>query len=218
MDSDPLAHDFELDARDAPWGKLERETDWSFRAFCTYRDLGPRRTLAKAAEAFYRTEHGPADIGATSGENRTFESWSSHFDWVARAGQWDQAIERATRLEQVEQIREMGRRHAEAAVTAIAKATEAIANVPAGELKPADAARLLDIGVKVERLARGEATEIQQVQGPHGGPVQTRELDDDEHMLGVIASLEQAGELPAGTAAAFARLGGNPTSEPEPVE
>jgi hypothetical protein len=213
VDSDPLAHDFELDARDAPWGKLERETDWSFRAFCTYRDLGPRRTIAKAADVFYLAEHARTDIAATAGELRTFSEWSRLNDWVARAGQWDQAIERATRLEQVEQIREMGRRHAESAVTAIAKATEAIANVPPGELKPADAARLLDIGVKVERLARGEATEIQQVQGPHGGPVQTHELDDDEHMLGVIASLEQAGELPAGTAAAFGRLG---SAQPEP--
>jgi hypothetical protein len=38
-------------------------------------------------------------------------------------------------------------------------------------VSPGEVARILDVGVKVERLARGESTESHELSGPGGGPV-----------------------------------------------
>jgi len=56
-----------------------KETNKAYGAFCIYRDLGPERSLAKAAETYYGSSKNLAQIGL----------WSRKFDWVERARAFD---------------------------------------------------------------------------------------------------------------------------------
>lgn len=72
------------------YDKLPEETDRAYAAFCSYRDLGPTRSLAKAAEVFYG--------GKTRAKVVQFENWSSTHGWVQRATVWDEEQRRQTYL------------------------------------------------------------------------------------------------------------------------
>lgn len=61
------------------WRPEEGETAKAFAAFEVYRELGPERTLQKAAESYY---------GSTA-NLRQIQEWSRKFDWVERARGYD---------------------------------------------------------------------------------------------------------------------------------
>ena len=63
------------------WERNESDTAKSYAAFCIYRDMGSKRSLQKAADAYYRK----------SDANRTqFTKWSSDHNWQARVQSWDE--------------------------------------------------------------------------------------------------------------------------------
>jgi hypothetical protein len=64
------------------WDRQSGETNRAYEALCAYLQLGPRRSLAKAAEVFYD--------GKSAGKVRHFERWSSQYEWVKRAEAWDE--------------------------------------------------------------------------------------------------------------------------------
>jgi hypothetical protein len=96
---------------------------------------------------------------------------------VERCQAYDDWLEYQRRLRQEKERREMNDRHAKIAIlgqNVAAKGIEnLLANVQAGkqDLGPSELARLMDVAVKVERLARGESTDIRESVGPGGGPV-----------------------------------------------
>lgn len=55
------------------------ESSKAYSAFCTYRDLGPERSLVKASESYYGSTANLAQV----------KVWSSRFDWVDRARTYD---------------------------------------------------------------------------------------------------------------------------------
>jgi hypothetical protein len=66
------------------WDRQPGETPHQFRAFTTYRDLGPERTLLKTHEALtgIRAKKVPGSIAL----------WSSKFRWIERVNAWDQFL------------------------------------------------------------------------------------------------------------------------------
>lgn len=76
----------------AAWERQKGDTDVSYAAFCVYRDMGAKRSLQKAADAYY---------GKTTVNLRYFEAWSSDNDWVARCEAYDAHMDtkRRERLE-----------------------------------------------------------------------------------------------------------------------
>jgi len=62
------------------WERETGETQRAYEAFKIYRDLGPRRSLRRAAELVY---------GEGTGSVRRIEKWSRAHDWVARAQAYD---------------------------------------------------------------------------------------------------------------------------------
>jgi hypothetical protein len=65
------------------WERQPDETGKAYEAFTCYRDLGPDRSLAKAAESYYGSSTNLAQIGL----------WSRKFDWVARVRAYDDFLE-----------------------------------------------------------------------------------------------------------------------------
>lgn len=70
-----------------PWEQQSGETSRQWRAFVAYRDLGPVRSIDKAA-AVLKPEHKRSKRVATG---RLFE-WSAANRWVERAAAWDRHV------------------------------------------------------------------------------------------------------------------------------
>ncbi len=69
--------------QDGPWGRLATETAKQYRAFSTYYEMGPERSIRGAIEK--------QEGGWTTGRQRKWEYWSSRNEWVKRAEAWDDA-------------------------------------------------------------------------------------------------------------------------------
>lgn len=149
-----------------PWDRQEHETNRAYQAFLCYRDMGALRSLRKAAEIFY------GDVGYVSkpsAKNRQFFEWSSNHKWVARCEAWDDEEDRLRTIERRERIKKMDDRQA-----GYGKTMQKIAyrNMPIVEglvedmikadktLTVEESRRYIETGVKLERLALGEAGEI----------------------------------------------------------
>jgi hypothetical protein len=78
------------------WERQPSETGRGFEAFRIYRDLGPTRSLSRAAGAFYTAEvPKPHQI-------RQLKEWSRRNMWVARAEAWDAEQQRMNELKRQE--------------------------------------------------------------------------------------------------------------------
>ena len=160
------------------WDRQSGETNRAYNAFLSYRDMGPLRSLRKAADKFY-------GIKSVSKANQ-FLRWSTANNWVARCEAWDMEQERDREKRQREEIRAMDDRQAshgknlqEIAVSNIYAITGHVAKNGKGEIINAtinveEARKLFESGVKVERLGRGEASEISERK--HVGDIQIVEI------------------------------------------
>lgn len=134
------------------WERQPGESSKAYAAFCVYRDLGPQRSLDGARRTF---ERGGKRISV-----KFLGRWSSRYNWVARCEVYDDYIERRKREEREKDILEMAERHARIAVAFQEKVAERLQQLNPAELEPRDLSKWLDVAVKVERLSRGEPTEI----------------------------------------------------------
>lgn len=82
-----------------PWDRLAKETDKAFAAFCVYRDMGAGRSHTKTATA----------LGKAKGYRGWLETWSSRFDWVARAAKYDAHLDGKAQEATVEEYQELAK-------------------------------------------------------------------------------------------------------------
>ena len=155
----------------------ERRTDEStkaYEAFCVYRDLGAKRSTYKVAEELSKSE-------------QLIRRWCAKYEWEKRCSAWDAEQDKIARQRQMQEILEMRVRHAKIAQTALEKVSDALAAVDPEQMSNADISRLMDVASKLERLSRGDTSEV--IEERDGGeavnPVQiyipsnTREKKDD---------------------------------------
>jgi hypothetical protein len=146
-----------------PGDRIDGEGQKAFEAFRAYRDLGPTRSLAQVAQGL--------------GKSRTIVArWSAEFAWVERVAAWDDYADRLDRERDLAERREARRRmledHARAGRALVQVGAQALANYDASDperaadarrridcMTAAEAARLMEAGSKMERLARGETSE-----------------------------------------------------------
>jgi hypothetical protein len=149
----------------APWEQQPEETPRAYTAFCVFRDLGPRRTLAAAAAAYYQR--------TAASLERQVDKWSSAFRWVERAAAWDRHLDAEGRAAQEAARKEMAERHVREARGLQAKALERLRALLPEELSPADVLRYFVEAVKLERLALGEPDTVQrqELTGKGGSPL-----------------------------------------------
>lgn len=148
------------------WDKRPDETSKAYDAFVTYRDLGPKRSIAAA----YRQQPSKENAPNTGG---IWLTWSSRHSWVARAQAYDQYLDRMKRLErerqQLEEITAFRQRARQAAAAAsglaiavLRKTAKRIEDVDPKEIKVGQipafiraTASLLDTGLNAEAQAIG---------------------------------------------------------------
>ena len=156
------------------WDKQESETNRAYNAFLTYRNMGALRSLNKAAEIFY----GAAYIANSLPKLIQFKSWSSHWNWVSRCGDFDIEEERLRIEQKRKDIREMDRRQAKDGMEMskigmynikLQATDDPPKDKDGNTIKPKipvpESTRLFTEGIKAERIARGEVTEISEHKG-----------------------------------------------------
>ncbi len=101
--------------------------------------------------------------------------WSSSWHWVERRDAWMAETDRVARLEQIEAIKQMNRRHAEQAMELQTNALLALKSLDTGKMSATEIIRFIIDASRLERTARGEPEKIQQTQvaGLDGEPLQT---------------------------------------------
>ena len=156
------------------WDKQETETNRAYNAFLTYRNMGALRSLRKAATEFY-------NVVSISKQNQ-FLIWSAKHNWVSRCSDFD-IEEEQLRIEQKRRdIREMDRRQAKDGMEMskigmynikLHATDDPPKDKDGNTIKPKipvpESTRLFIEGIKAERLARGEVTEI----SGHKGEIKT---------------------------------------------
>lgn len=120
-----------------PWDRRAGESARAYQTFRRFRDLGPLRDLRQLVD-----------------DDLTLKSlrlWQTKFDWLDRSRAWDDRVHRLDDERRLEAIRGMHDRHARAGRLAMAQALAALNDVAASDIPPYAAARLLELGARLER-------------------------------------------------------------------
>lgn len=144
--------EFDDIAETLPWEQQAGETSKSFNAFQAFRDLGPLRTVRDAMKVV---------LGAVDPAAVNWSRWRTENQWDARAIAYDRHLDRIRQREHVKKVTEMTSRHAQISEAMQRKVVDRLKEIKAQELRPIDMIRWFETAVKIERLSRGEATEIQ---------------------------------------------------------
>lgn len=156
------------------WDRLIRESTVAHAAFMAYVAAGEQRSIRKLA-----TELGRGV--------RQLAEWSSKYDWVRRAADWDADQDRVFVEEMRAERKRIARQHARIAGAMLAKAVERLQSLDASSLSPRDLVYIVEVATKVERQAVG-AGDVHEHVGAGGGPIQIEHsLPDDE--LEMLADL-----------------------------
>lgn len=144
-----------------PWDRQPGETDHAWPTFVAYRDQPPgERSLAKLAQRFDKSR-------------QFLGQWSSKWEWVARCHAYDAWRDRQARAAEAAAVKAMRERHIQMAMSFQGAAALALNKIIAAEktlgpdgkpgpltLKPSEVKDLAELGVKLERLNRGEPEAI----------------------------------------------------------
>ena len=171
------------------WDKNPEETNRAYSAFLVYKNLGALRSLRKTAEVFY----GATYFSKSLAKEQQIFRWSSRWNWVSRCSDFD-IEEEQLRIEQKRKdIREMDRRQAKDGME-MSKIGMYNIKLQATDDPPKDrhgktiepkipvseSTRLFTEGVKAERLARGEVTEISGHKGELKTIIEVRYEEDKQ--------------------------------------
>ncbi|MDR1630081.1 MAG: hypothetical protein LBS36_07720 [Oscillospiraceae bacterium] len=167
----------------ALWEQQPDESTDQYVKFCRYRDM--RYTAADGTKLDgiqtpfgKRSIRGLAVLLGMTGW-RDLGKLSARFRWAERCDAYDVEIERQAREQSERAILKMRKDHADLAAQMIKKAAKRLLTIPEEEIEAKDIARLVDVGVKIERLSRGESTENKQISGEatlnHKGTVKLEE-------------------------------------------
>lgn len=204
-----------------PWERQPKEPAKAFQAFTAYRDMGPTRSLRRIGRNVPRAiEEQPANTWPM----QSLGNWSTRHAWVARADAWDRHLDQIAREQQEQRRREMVDQHDALATQMLNRVAQRLVGdqvagvdpLDISTLKAPDLIRMFVESVKVQRISRGEPTEVTQHTGPDGGPLQhqvSAAPQNTEELLKRIQGLEDLGELPAGSVAAYVALGLLPAAE-----
>lgn len=125
--------------------------------FLVYHTLGPTRSLNGLAK--YLAETVPeSKVSAT-----TLKVYSAKYNWQARLVDLDEAVAERMMEAHVNSVAGANARQAALGVALQVLATEGVRDKTGDDVSAAEAARLAQVGVNIERLALGQATERREV-------------------------------------------------------
>ncbi len=159
-----------------PWDKCPKESLRAYQHFRAYRDMlnddpFKRRNLAELAK----------QLNLSVGY---FQNLSKKHKWTNRASAYDVYLDKQFMVQHELNAIKMRKEHAWLASAVIKRMVDRVSNLLDEEISASDIARLMDVGVKVERLSRGEFTENRQIHGKmeitHQEKINFSKLSDGE--------------------------------------
>jgi hypothetical protein len=150
--------------------RLPIKEEAAFREYCA---LGPGRSLEKLFEVYQNsTKYIPNSDKRFKPSISTIKKWSSTYEWQKRVLKWDQDQFEARQRKREAEREKMDERHAQIGVSQQMRAIQRIEQLMKADNFNAQATvQLLDLATKLERIARGGATERKEVSGPAGGAI-----------------------------------------------
>lgn len=136
-----------IDIPRLPWEKQEKETIKAFGYFAYYRDLGSERTKARVARDMKLS---PSRVNELATKHK----------WDDRVEQYDLDRDRRYLAQRETAVDAMNRRQGQLGQAAQRLAGQRLTSLQPETLDAGDAARLLEVGVRIERLAAGLPTEV----------------------------------------------------------
>lgn len=131
------------------WLRQPYESKAAYEAFAAYRDLGDKRSQVLVAKQL--------------GKSTTLIArWGSQWKWVKRVEAWDYHLDAEATAAAFEEVKEMRKRHINIATALQVKGFEGFDKLNAEDLKAAERLSFILEGVKLERISRGEPSEIQE--------------------------------------------------------
>lgn len=169
-----------VDAAEELWDRMPGESIQSYTYFCAYRDMIYSPATNPDDIPKLDLIHGKRSIRKIAeklGKSRqTIGNLSSRFNWVIRCDAYDLYMLRRQRDRKEAKILKMQENHAAIAEQMQKRAMRRLLSLTDDDIDVGDMIRMIDIGVKIERLSRGESTEKQEVSGKttvtHSGSVQ----------------------------------------------
>ena len=129
-----------------PWLKLPEEASKAFNAFNAYREMGKDRSVRKVAQKLNIS-------------NTAVQKMSVRWGWPERAAAWDNHLVQTATRKVENAVEEMVTRHLNIALFLQTKGVNSISE-SRGPLHPSIAKDFIKLGVDMERLLRGEPTEL----------------------------------------------------------
>lgn len=121
-----------------PWDRRPAEAARAYDAFRRFREAGPLRSMRETADA----------IGVSL---RTVHRWAEANLWWERAVAWDDEVHRLDDRRRLEALRTMHDTHQRAGRAVMQKALAALQATDPTEIPAYAAARLLELGARLER-------------------------------------------------------------------
>lgn len=144
--------------------RQEGESKQAYEAFTVYRNLGITRSLKEVANQL--------------GKHRSLiERWSKNNNWVDRAQVFDDEMDRRAILQNEQERKEMIIKHTEIARRMLEKVKIAVEALNPETLTANEIVKLFEIAVKIERLSRGESTDVSEI--THSGDA-TGTMDEQD--------------------------------------
>ncbi len=155
-----------------PWDMIPGETSLAHQAFVQYIEMGPARSLRKQADR-------PDRVAGFD----SLRTWSAEWRWQERCRAWDAEQHRIQLEEHAERVQKMNEQHAALGQQAVGVAAgvlthlvEVVREDPT-KVTTKEAIALGEFGVRLQRLAEGEAGERVQIDaGPIQQPVASGQL------------------------------------------
>jgi hypothetical protein len=151
-----------IDSNTDPWLQQPQEPKRAYLAFDLFRSLGADRTLRAVKEK----------ISATRG---TLKQWYEQFNWSERVRLYDNHVDRLRIEAEIEEIREMRKRHIRIAMAIqgvvsveLNKKLQAAQTTATETLDAREISDLLKIATTLERISRGEPETLVQASSQVG--------------------------------------------------
>ena len=90
------------------------------------------------------------------------ERLSSQHDWVRRTAEWDREVDTQKRARLLDQVEETNRQHLEIAEVALSKISQQLKNLDPTDFKVQHLPKLLEVVIRMQRLALGEPVDSTQ--------------------------------------------------------
>jgi hypothetical protein len=138
-----------------PWEQLDGESPQAYSAFRQYIDLHPKERSLFAVTEIIWPKRLTEPMRRKRKPHRTIETWSSRYEWVRRAKEYDAYLARVAVMDNTVKMREMADRQATLAMAIQDKLiTYVNEHMNPEELSPNVVARLLDVSSGLELRAR----------------------------------------------------------------